>query len=480
MEKGIPVWAERLRAARRDKLWTQREMAKQLADAADEYTRVRLPARDSLIRLIKGWEAGKHRPRDPYLMLYCRVFDMDEAGLFPSDPAGSAQSGQSAEAVPDEEEPAERRQAHGLSPLKQAVASDADNEMFDPLTLAWTVGRLDQRVDRRTLLQLAATVAASRALDPAERLLRALAGDHRPDNVTIDHLEDRTRGFHRLEEHFPARVLYPALMTHLGEVSALLENGPTEALRQRLAVIAGESAVLGAWFAWEMGDTRRAASISRLVSLAAEHGQDPAIAAVWAGYRTYMTGNDNAHSVRLAARALERLENASPATQAWLLARMAEEAALLGDRKTALAAIGQAEDVYADADINARPWTCFLDTARFASMRLAVYTRLRHEEKSVAALDDIMVHLGPEPEIKKLCVVKADMAIARVRLGDTTAGVAYARSALAATDAMASPLGWDRLDQVTEELRSSRTVAAREFRSEYAATRPRVAPPSLS
>lgn len=69
---SVPVWAIRLRAERRGKLWTQRDMAKHLADAADPRTRARLPERESLIRMIKDWEAGRHQPKDPYRLLYCR------------------------------------------------------------------------------------------------------------------------------------------------------------------------------------------------------------------------------------------------------------------------------------------------------------------------------------------------------------------------------------------------------------------------
>ncbi|MEV0233067.1 hypothetical protein [Nonomuraea sp. NPDC050786] len=84
---GVPAWAARLRAARRDKLWTQREMARQLAEAADDHTRDRLPERESLTRMIKDWEAGRHQPKDPYRVLYCRVFGMEENELFGTNPA---------------------------------------------------------------------------------------------------------------------------------------------------------------------------------------------------------------------------------------------------------------------------------------------------------------------------------------------------------------------------------------------------------
>ncbi|GAA2315301.1 hypothetical protein GCM10010149_78860 [Nonomuraea roseoviolacea subsp. roseoviolacea] len=85
---SVPAWAARLRAARRGKLWTQREMAKQLAEAADSRTRARLPERESLTRMIKDWEAGRHQPKDPYRVLYCRVFGMEEAELFGAEASG--------------------------------------------------------------------------------------------------------------------------------------------------------------------------------------------------------------------------------------------------------------------------------------------------------------------------------------------------------------------------------------------------------
>ncbi|MFF4988726.1 hypothetical protein ACFY19_16125 [Streptosporangium saharense] len=77
--------AVRLRAGRRGKLWTQRDLARELANAADPRTRARLPERESLIRMIKNWEAGKHRPKDPYPVLYCRVFGTNGSALFSDD-----------------------------------------------------------------------------------------------------------------------------------------------------------------------------------------------------------------------------------------------------------------------------------------------------------------------------------------------------------------------------------------------------------
>lgn len=82
MPGEVPPWAARLRAERRDREWSQRDLARELAEAASEETRSRLPERESIVRNIKNWEAGEHQPKDPYRLLYCRVFGLEEANLF--------------------------------------------------------------------------------------------------------------------------------------------------------------------------------------------------------------------------------------------------------------------------------------------------------------------------------------------------------------------------------------------------------------
>lgn len=191
-----------------------------------------------------------------------------------------------------------------------------------------------------------------------------------------------------------------------------------------------------------------------------------------------MTGGDKARGARLALTALDRLGAADPATRAWPLARHAEETALLADHRAAPNSIHQVEEVYATADITARPWTCFLDATRFATMKLTVHSRLRREDDTITAMDEIVSHLSPQTELKKLCVAQAELALAHLRLGDVTEAVKSAKTALSATATMAHPLGWERLDHVIAELEPLRAQAARELRAEYAAVRPTSAPSS--
>ncbi|WP_326635890.1 hypothetical protein OG884_22645 [Streptosporangium sp. NBC_01755] len=78
----VPAWAARLRAARNERCWSQRGTIRRLAEAADESTRAHLPTRESLTRMLRAWESGKHRPNEPYPRLLARAFGVSEEKLF--------------------------------------------------------------------------------------------------------------------------------------------------------------------------------------------------------------------------------------------------------------------------------------------------------------------------------------------------------------------------------------------------------------
>ncbi|WP_327586203.1 hypothetical protein OHA25_03640 [Nonomuraea sp. NBC_00507] len=98
MEKsGSPAWAERIRDGRRQRGWSQKQLASQLFKAAGE--EIALPEFESVVRRIKDHEAGNSRPKDPYPLLYCRVFGMDEAVLFDADDSPAASPSMSRDAI---------------------------------------------------------------------------------------------------------------------------------------------------------------------------------------------------------------------------------------------------------------------------------------------------------------------------------------------------------------------------------------------
>lgn len=109
--EGLPAWAERVRAERRRRLWSKKEMAVRLLGAAGD-SAPNFASRDGLIRMIGYWEKGERQVNDRYRTLYCRAFDVDENDLF------------SAAAPP---EPVMRREAMVVDTLelaRLAAASD--------------------------------------------------------------------------------------------------------------------------------------------------------------------------------------------------------------------------------------------------------------------------------------------------------------------------------------------------------------------
>ncbi|MEN3541087.1 hypothetical protein AAH991_38650 [Microbispora sp. ZYX-F-249] len=72
----VPLWSARLRALRRGRLWSRRDLGRRLTEAAGE-AEPRLPA-----DAVRTWEEGERRPDARHAELLCRVFGVDEAALF--------------------------------------------------------------------------------------------------------------------------------------------------------------------------------------------------------------------------------------------------------------------------------------------------------------------------------------------------------------------------------------------------------------
>jgi len=343
----------------------------------------------------------------------------------------------------------------------------------DLLTLAWVVGRLDSQMDRRTMLLLAAGMtvdtAASMA-DPWERLSRALRGPQMLDEETIERLEARTIGFHRLESVLPARAIYQGLTTHINELSTLLQSGPPERYRRRLAATAGEAATLASWIAWDLKQPTQSAAFERVAALAAKESGHHIIQACTYAYRSYaVTGPEAVEHIRRAQQFLPA--EGDDATRAWLLAREAEELAALGDGQ-AVELLQRAEEAHNQARPHReRAWTRFLDSGRMAAFQLSTYVRLGDEQRVTEASQAALAALGPDQDRKRVSVVYADIAQAQLQLGDITEGVAYARRALEAAQRTESSWGMRHLAKIEKALAARPDQAARELLGDLRATR---------
>lgn len=94
----------RLRAARDERGWSRRDLARQLRAVADE----ELPDPGSLADMVKQWENGKHLPTGRYRAHLARALEMDKAELFGPETAAEPSlwrpSGLNGTFTPDDEE----------------------------------------------------------------------------------------------------------------------------------------------------------------------------------------------------------------------------------------------------------------------------------------------------------------------------------------------------------------------------------------
>jgi transcriptional regulator with XRE-family HTH domain len=374
--------------------------------------------------------------------------------------------------------PEQARRALGLAPTDQptspaASESPEDASMPDLLTVAWMAGTLNNHVDRRAILQLAGTLLAAPLLgveEPMERLAYALTGPVALQDDTVAFLEQRTIGLHRIEPMFTARLVHRSIMSHLREVTALLEGHPRDPLRSRLARIAGESSVLAAWTAWDLAEPAHSARMYRITEAASRAANDPVIMACAKTYRSYATSGPTAHedARRLLAEARACLpETGENATRAWVLGREAEEAAATGDL-TANDLIKHAAEAFHQArPQKERPWTRFLDETRLNALALSTHTRLGNEQQVQNLTSDLLATVTPAS--KRAALINADVGIAAIRLGDTASAITYGRRSLEAVRSSETSFGLWRLEELARAL--AQEPRARDLRGDIKQTR---------
>ena len=380
--------------------------------------------------------------------------------------------------------PDQARRALGLATPNEAGAALADGPadpsvMPDLLTLAWVAGSLANHLDRRAVLQLAATLVTAPLLgveEPAERLAYALTGPAEVQDDTIAFLEQRTIGLHRIEPMFQARLVHRSIMTHLREVTALLEGHPGDAPRTRLARIAGESAVLAAWTAWDLGEGAHSARMYRVTEAASRAAHDPVIMACACTYRSYATSGPDAHedARKYLANARKYLpERGEDATRAWVMGREAEEASAIGDTNSKELIKQAVEAFHRSRPQRERPWTRFLDEPRMNAMELSTYTRLGNEKKVHELAHNLLSTVTPAS--KRAALINADVGIAAARLGDTSNGINYGRRSLEAVRESETSFGLWRLEELARAL--AQEPRARELRAEIRQARRALASP---
>jgi transcriptional regulator with XRE-family HTH domain len=435
-----PAWARRLRQARISRGWSQRKLAQKLEARAGATERA-LPARESLVRMIRGWEAGDHLPEPFHRWLLARVLDIAEEELFePSDGTLVMVS------------------ARGISTAQWGLLT----------RIAATLQRLkgDTDMERRALLRLLAGLGLGAVLpdpEPWERLSSVLKRPSSIDLATIEDLEAETVALYRREECSPAKQVFADTVSHLNLLTTLVEGAPRSSrLRRRLVVTAGETSALAGWLAHETGDQSQAECYYEAAVDAAEDAGDLALKANVLGYRSYPAPPMEAEELLEEAQTYVG-DTPCLTTYAWLRGRKAEVSALARRSADALSALDDAVGAFDQAKpTEERAWTAFFDRGRLGSIEIATHARLHRGDDVQAAAAEVLRFLPPVE--KRKAIVLAGVADARAELGDLEGVGQYGREALAMAVQTESSVALQQLVALGARVNGSREVQGiREF-----------------
>jgi transcriptional regulator with XRE-family HTH domain len=358
-----PLWAARLRAERNKRLWSQKETAVQLRNAADEHVRARLPSISSLQRYVRAYEAGKNHPGDRYVELYCRAFGRSREYLF-----GSASEGAGQERLP----------------TVQDVASFT----------AWinATNTTDAAIDR--IFEAAHQLAEAHTREPPRRVLA---------NVMLLHRQVQTLLREGRQHLRQTRDLFRVDADLLAHASILLGD----IHRDGTASVHGAAAVLCA----------DEAGSSRALGLSAQ-----AKVARWRG--AHLRGKEGQRYYALSAdQARQGYECAPRAPARVLLANQeASAAALLGDVSRARQALRRAEEAaegssgFSDSGWSA--WSC--PRPRQALYALSVSIRLgdAHAARRSAEMADAGWVAGDPWLYGVWSLIRIGAGIAEIMKGD--------------------------------------------------------------
>ncbi|WP_433497304.1 transcriptional regulator [Sphaerimonospora sp. CA-214678] len=332
MNAELPPWAVRLRAERRNRLWSQKEMARRLVEAADEETRRGLPVRETIVRRIKAYEAGHNQPRDPYRLLYVRVFGISEAELF------------------------DTPQAPKRPTVDNVLTKIPDSDSLTPLTV-----RTGRRIGMSTITDLSARVHRLRLADDV------LAGGD---------------------------LLQPAFRELNAATRLYREATYTEHTGRILLSVIGELAQITGWIASDAGRHQEAAKIYRLGIRAAQEAGDGTLESNLLGSLAYQTANigDPHEGVTLAHAALKAAGPHAPArARALAWDRVAWAHVRVEEIEPAIRALGEASTALEQHGGEDEPaYLYWVDTNELQIMEARAYTELRRPLRAVPVLTDVL------------------------------------------------------------------------------------------
>jgi tetratricopeptide (TPR) repeat protein len=285
-----------------------------------------------MIRRIKAYEAGEHRPNDPYRLLYCRVFGMEEAELFSTS--------------------TEQHLRDSAEVLAELLPGDLSSQVT------------------------------------------ALAGRRAGIHVVAD-LSARVHGLRLADDVLGANdLLAPAFRELHTAVRLYRESIHGEDVRQGMLTAIGEFAQIAGWIASDAGHHERASRTYLMGISAAREAGDGTLESNLLGSLAYQVADvgDSSEAVRLARDAVRAAgPDAPPRGRALSWDRLAWAYARAGDAQETVRALGEASTALAAHNAESEPsYLYWLDANELKIMEARAYTELRRPLRAVPLLIDVL------------------------------------------------------------------------------------------
>ncbi len=453
---NVPAWAVRLNAERRERLWSQREMARRLSVIAEEVG-VRLsPTRESLTRMISDWEAGRHKPKDPYRVLYARAFGLGEADLFgepstrsePDPPTGpDAPGGPDGPAAPE-------------LPWVWEPRSTTD--------AVYRITRDDLMLDRRQAVVALAVTAGLPLIDPAQRWLintpddlpeTSPDGRIGPDEVA--HLEATVAVFRGWDHAHGGGLARKAVIGQLNQVADILRESHPPDITVRLFHVMAQLAKVAATMSWDCGMQTAAQKYYVLALQAAKPAGDrPFGASILASMARQLLYLDKPRdALELVRLALDGVRvTGTPRLRAMLRTREAWAYAALGRPEAFKRATDAAHEAFGEIrDSDPDPgWIAYFDAAELAGVTGGRYLEMarrdpRHSADAVTYIGEAL-RLRAQAGTRSLALDRIGLARAYLLRGDLDAAVEVGGVAMDAVGQVQSDRVRGKLRKLYEEI----------------------------
>lgn len=308
-------------------------------------------------------------------------------------------------------------------------------------------------VPRATLERAAALPAPERTLQemlPTEPLPLAQHGGREVGKETADYLGNRVHSIRLADDVIPGKDLIGPAFRELDAAVAVARDGTySDTVGRRLLSAVGELAQIAGWIAHDAGQLERAEDTYRLGMSAAREAGDTVLQGHLAGTLAYQWANNGREEdgLALAQAALNDAgDDAPPRARALFWDRIAWGHTKLGDARSAIRALGEAENALeAHGGEDEPSWLYWVDESELRVMEARCFTELRRPLRAVPLLTDTLSRYDPT-RTREFTLYSSWLAVALVDANEPEEAANVAMRMLTATAALGS-------DRITERMR---------------------------